>query len=158
LPADPAARGLDIFIHVSPEAAPGSTFELTAEVFGFATVTQALPLAGAVIEAGWDPESLGGDTPPPSVSTKTDASGRARLAVTMPRGKPEGITLLVAARHGGHSRVRSLIVVRTPPAWVTLHVADARVVPTSTISAWALVIASSGKPLSGVPVVISLLE
>src|SRR4029077_3061564 len=43
-------------------------------------------------------------------------------------------------------------------AAVELHTADRRVVPTSTISAWVRVVGTSGEPLAGAGVVVSLLE
>ncbi|MDF2693967.1 MAG: Large extracellular alpha-helical protein [Labilithrix sp.] len=158
LPPDPAARGLDLFIHVANEAAPGGIIELTAEAFGFATVAAAQPLPGATVEAGWDPESLGGVAAPPTVSARTDAEGRARLAIQVPPGGSSVLSLLVGARHGGHSRTHTVSVARSPASHVELHVADRRVVPMSTISAWARVAGISGKPLAGVPVTVSLLE
>jgi hypothetical protein len=158
LPPDPAARGLDLFLHVPPEAAPGATFDLTTEAFGFATVTQALPLGSATVEAGWDPESLDGAAAPPNITAKTDAAGRAQLSLVMPPGEPKALTLLVAARHGVHTRTRTLTVARTPASSVELHVADSRVVPGSTISAWGRVAGLSGRPLPNTPVVVSLLE
>lgn len=158
LPPDPAARGLDLFIHGATDAAPGGTIALTVEAFGFATVTDARPLAGAIVEAGWDPESLDGDAPPPTVTAKTDPDGRARLAVVVPPGPPASLSLLVGARHGGHARTHAVPIARGPSATVELHVADARVVPTSTISAWARVSSASGEPLAGAPLVVSLLE
>jgi hypothetical protein len=155
---DPAARGLDLFLHVASEVAPGGTVELDVEAFGFATVTDARPLSGAVIEAGWDPETIVSDTPPPTVTGKTDADGRAHLAVVVPAGVPANLSLLVGARHGIHSRTQSITIKRSVPAYVELHTGDARVVPTSTISAWARVSEISGKPLAGAGVLVSLLE
>lgn len=158
LPPDPAARGLDLFIHGATEAAPGGTIELTLEAFGFATVTDARPLPGAIVEAGWDPESLGGDAAPPTVTATTGPGGGARLSIVVPPGPPATLSLLVGARHGSHTRTHAVSVTRSPAATVELHVADARVVPTSTVSAWARVSSVSGKPLAGAPLVVSLLE
>ncbi|MBX3219239.1 MAG: hypothetical protein KF795_01895 [Labilithrix sp.] len=158
LPPDPAARGLDVFIHAATDAAPGGTIELTVEAFGFATVTDARPLPNAIVEAGWDPESLDGAAAPPTVTAKTDPDGRARLAVVVPPGRPGALSLLVGARHGSHTRTHSVAISRSPAMNVELHVADARVVPTSTISAWARVSSIAGKPLAGAPLVVSLLE
>ncbi len=158
LPADPAARGLDLFIHTPTEVAPGGSLELTTEVFGFASVTEARPLANAVVEVGWDPESLHGAAPPPNVEAKTDAEGRARLVVPVPSGSAASLSLLVGARSGSHSRTHSVTISRSPPSFIELHTADSRVVPTSTVSAWARVFGPSGKPLAGAPVIVSLLE
>ncbi|MBX3190795.1 MAG: hypothetical protein KF819_27605 [Labilithrix sp.] len=158
LPPDPAARGLDVFLDASPEAAPGGRLEITAKAFGFPTVTHAVPLAGAVIEVGWDPEALDGEAPPPSVVAKADADGRAHLAIDVPRGLPKLLPLLVAVRHGGHSRTRSVDIVRAPSATIELVTADTRVVPASTISAWVRVVSTSGDPLANAGVTISLIE
>src|SRR5262245_53219493 len=76
--SDPAARGLDVFVHVPPEAAPGGVVPVQIEAFGFPTAVTLAPLAQATVEVGWDPESLGpGITAaPPGVKAVTDASGR----------------------------------------------------------------------------------
>ena len=141
LPPDPAARGLDVYLHVASDAAPGGILELSAKAYGFPTVTQAVPLANAVIEAGWDPEHLDGEAPPPSVQATTDAEGRVKLAVEVPPGLPKTLFLLVGVRHGAHSRTQTVPVKRGVTASVELHTADRRVVPTSTISAWVRVLA-----------------
>ena len=158
LPPDPAARGLDVFVHVAPNAAPGGILELTARAYGFPSVTHAVPLAGATLEIGWDPEELDGAAPPPSVHATTDAEGRARLAIEVPKGLPRALALLVAVRHSGHVRTRSVAVARGATASIELHTADLRVVPTSTISAWVRVVGTAGEPLAGAGVVVSLLE
>ncbi len=158
LPADPAARGLDVFVHVAPNAAPGGILELTARAYGFPSVTHAVPLAGATLEIGWDPEELDGAAPPPSVHATTDSEGRARVAIEVPNGLPRALSLLVAVRHGGHARTRSVAVARGATSSVELHTADLRVVPTSTISAWVRVVGTAGEPLAGAGVVVSLLE
>ena len=158
LPPDPAARGLDVYVHVAPNAAPGGILELTAKAYGFPTVTHAVPLAGAALEIGWDPEELDGAAPPPSVHATTDAEGRAKIAIEVPRGLPRKLQLLVAVRHGGHTRTRSVPIARGATAAVELHTADRRVVPTSTVSAWVRVVGTAGEPLAGAGVVVSLLE
>ena len=158
LPPDPAARGLDVYLHVAPDAAPGGILELSAKAYGFPTVTHAVPLAGAVLEVGWDPEQLDGLAPPPSVQATTDSEGRARLSVEVPPGLPRQLQLLVAIRHGAHSRTQVVPVARGATASVELHTADTRVVPTSTISAWVRVLGTAGEPLAGAGVVVSLLE
>ena len=129
--------------------APGGTVELTAEAFGFATVSGARPLAGATIEVGWDPESLGGLTAPPTVTRETDAAGRARLAIEVPPGPPGELQLLVGVRHGPHARTHKVAIERSRPAFIELHTADARVVPMSTISAWGRVASLAGHPIAG---------
>lgn len=158
LPPDPAARGLDVYLHVASDAAPGGILELSAKAYGFPTVTQAVPLANAVIEVGWDPEQLDGDVPPPSVQATTDAEGRVKLAIDVPRGLPKELSLLVGVRHGSHSRTQTVPVKRGATASVELHTADRRVVPTSTISAWVRVLGTKGEPLADASVVVSLLE
>ena len=42
LAPDPAARGLDVFLHAPPAATPGGVLELTAEAIGFPVVTKPL--------------------------------------------------------------------------------------------------------------------
>ena len=158
LPPDPAGRGLDVYVHAPPNAAPGGILELTAKAYGFPTVTHAVPLSGATLEIGWDPEELDGQAPPPSVSATTDAEGRARLAVEVPPGLPRTLQLLVAIRHGAHARTRVVPVTRGATASLDLHTADTRVVPTSTVSAWVRVVGTAGEPLAGAGVVVSLLE
>ena len=158
LPPDPAARGLDVYVHAARTAAPGGILELTARAYGFPSVTHAVPLAGATLEIGWDPEELDGQAAPPSVHATTDSEGRARLVIEVPKGLPRALSLLVAVRHGGHARTRSVAVTRGATASVELHTADLRVVPTSTISAWVRVVGTAGEPLAGAGVVVSLLE
>ncbi len=58
-PKAPAARGLDVFVHLPQTAAPGSTVPVQLQVIGFSTVTTAEPLPEATVEAVWDPKSLG---------------------------------------------------------------------------------------------------
>ena len=66
-PEDPAARGLDIFLHAPLEVAPGTMLPVSILSYGFPQVTRAVPLAHADIEAGWDPETLDGTSVlPPS--------------------------------------------------------------------------------------------
>src|SRR5215212_11373592 len=66
--ADPAARGLDLFVDLSGRGAPGAKVPLQIQAYGFPTAVTLAPLAGAAIEAVWDPESLGpgvSQAPPP---------------------------------------------------------------------------------------------
>lgn len=159
--SDPAARGLDLFVHVPEGAAPGSRLPLQLEAFGFPTAITLSPLAGASVEAGWDPEHLGPgvSVAPPSVRATTDASGRARLDLPVPDGDERALELLVAVRSGGHARTRSVKIHRGALRAVALHVADTRVVPGSTLSAWVMVTsASSGEPAAGAPVELALVE
>ena len=78
-------------------------------VFGFPRVSALAPLAGATIEATWDPESLGKKvaSAPPVVSAKSDAEGRAHLEVDVPHGAGS-LKLLLSARFGEHQRTREL--------------------------------------------------
>src|SRR4051812_24855476 len=55
----PVARGLDLFIHVPDHAAALGVVPLQVEALGFPTVVSLVPLAGASVEATWDPEHLG---------------------------------------------------------------------------------------------------
>ncbi|MBS2017221.1 MAG: hypothetical protein JST00_30340 [Deltaproteobacteria bacterium] len=158
LPPDLAARGLDVFLHVSDTAVPGGRIEIVAKAYGFPSITQAVPLPSATIEAGWDPETLDGTAPPPNVLATTDGEGRARLGLDVPRGKAGKLGVLVAVRHGGHSRVRTLDVTRGTPARITIHTADTRVVPTSTISAWVRAVGPSEEPLVDRSVIVQLEE
>lgn len=158
VPPDPAARGLDVYVHVAPGAAPGGVVELVAKAYGFPSVTHAVPLAGATLEIGWDPEELDGQAPPPSVVTRTDGEGRARIAIGVPRGLPRKLQLLVAVRHGSHARTRIIPIARGTSAGIEIHTAERRVVPSSTISAWVRVVGTGGEPLADTGVIVSLLE
>lgn len=158
---DPAARGLDVFIHVPDRAAPGSLVPVQIEAFGFSTIVTPAPLAGAIVEAGWDPEGLGAQVSvvPPSVHATTDAEGRSQLWVPVPHGDVAALTLLIGVRHGGHSRTQSVTIQRGSLRSVALRVADTQVVPGSAISAWIMVTdASTGDPTPQAPVTIELLE
>lgn len=160
-PPDPAARGLDVFLHAPSEAAPGSVLSVEREALGFPTVVTLTPLAGATLEAGWDPESLGpnASSAPPSVRAIADAGGRTRLDVPVPVGDERTLTLLVGVRSGAHSRTRSFAVKRVKPYEVGLYVPDTRVVPGGETSAWVLVTsATSGAPVGSVPVELALTE
>jgi hypothetical protein len=159
--SDPAARGLDLFVHVPEGAAPGSRVPIQLEAFGFPTAITLAPLSGATVEAGWDPELLGPgvSAAPPSVRVTTDATGRARLEMPVPDGDERSLELLVAVRSGSHERTRRLKIHRGVMHSVALHVADARVVPGSAVSAWVMVTsASSGEPAASAPIELSLVE
>ena len=158
---DPAARGLDAFVHFAPQAGSLDRFPLQILVYGFATVRTASPLPGAKVEASWDPETLGPDAErvPEPVATLTNAGGQARLEVVMPPGPPGKLRLLIGLRYGAHERTRTVEVARQPTLDVVLQVAEHRVVPGSTIPAWVLVQnAASGAPVASVPLELSLLE
>ena len=109
--ADPAARGLDAFIHAPDLASPGSRVPVQIQAFGFPTAISLTPLADVTVEAAWDPEHLGpGITrAPPSVKAKTDSAGRAHLEVEVPDGDERDLSLLVGVR------VIPVIVTRLAP-------------------------------------------
>ena len=159
--ADPAARGLDVFVHVPGRAAPGSSVPVQIEAFGFPTAITLTPLASATIEAAWDPEHLGpGITrSPPSVKATTDSAGRAHLDVAVPEGDERALSLLVGVRTGSHERTRRISIKRSAAHTLALHVADTRVVPGSMVSAWVVVTqAATGEPAATTPVELALLE
>ncbi len=157
----PAARGIDLFLHMPDSAAPGSLVPVQILAYGFPTATTLTPLTNAPIEAVWDPESLGPNvtSAPPPVAGTTDDKGRLTLRVPMPDGDARALTLLVGARAEGRARTRLAKVHRGALHEVALHVTDRRVVPGSAISAWVTVShAATGDPIAGAPVEIALLE
>jgi Alpha-2-macroglobulin family len=157
---DPAARGLDLFVHAPDQVAPGGTLPIAVEAVGFTSVVTPVRLAHAVVEAAWNPETLGKvSSVPPPVKVTTDGDGRAHLDVPMPDGDEGDLELLLGVRSGQHTRTRALKVHRTRLLDTQLHVPDPYVVPGSTISAWVLVkSASTGEPVGGAPVHVALLE
>ncbi|RLB64268.1 MAG: hypothetical protein DRI90_04995, partial [Deltaproteobacteria bacterium] len=160
-PSDPAARGLDLFVHLPTSAAPGAAVPVQVQALGFPTVTTAKPLAGAAIEAVWDPRSLGKNisVAPPPVRGTTDTMGRAHLDVRIPDGPERDLILLIGVRSGSHHRTRTVKVTRLRAYDVSLFVTDDKVVPGSTISTWVLVRkATTQQPVASLPVRLSLLE
>lgn len=158
---DPARRGLDVFVHVPDQGAPGGTIPLQIEAFGFPSVVTLQPLGAAAVEAAWDPESLGPgiSVAPLSVRATTDSAGRAHLDVPIPDGDVRDLQLLVGVRSGEHERTRKVKIHRGRAADVALHVVDSHVVPGSSISAWVVVTrAATGEPLAKQPMEIRLLE
>jgi hypothetical protein len=158
---DPAARGLDMFLHVPTVAAPGASVPVQAQALGFPTVVNILPLPDATIEAVWNPETLGPGVSkaPAPVHATTDKSGRVHLDVPMPEGDERDLELLVSLKSGAHERTRKLMVKRDRANDVGLYVPDSRVVPGSSISAWVLVRSkASGEPSANTPVELALLE
>ncbi len=158
---DPARRGLDVFIHVPDQGAPGGTIPLQIEAFGFPSVVALQPLGAAAVEAAWDPESLGPgiNVAPASVRATTDSAGRAHLDVPIPDGDVRELRLLVGVRSGAHERTRTVKIRRGRAADVALHVVDSRVVPGSSISAWVVVTrAATGEPMGKQAMEIRLLE
>ncbi len=159
--ADPARRGLDVFVHVPDQGAPGGTIPLQIEAFGFPSVVALQPLASAAVEAAWDPESLGPglSVAPAAIRATTDSAGRAHLDVPIPEGDVRDLRLLIGVRSGAHERTRTVKIHRGRAADVELHVVDTRVVPGSSISAWVVATrASTGEPLGRQPMEIRLLE
>ncbi len=158
--SDPAARGLDMFVHAPARIAAGARLPVQVRVFAFPRVSTLAPLAGATIEATWDPESLGKKmaAAPPIVSAQSDDAGRGHLDVDVPPGRGP-LKLLLSVRFGEHQRTRELPIERLPARAVDLRISDGAVVPGGTLSAWAFVRdAVSGKAISAVPVDVELLE
>jgi len=160
-PADLAARGLDVFVHAPQQGAPGDTLPVQIQAYGFPTVNTVVGLAGAAVEATWDPESLGpeaGSVPPP-VRATADGAGRVHLEVPVPPGPARELALLIGVRSGAHERTRAIKVNRIRAHEIRLHVAERAVVPGSTIPAWVLLRDSTTeKPVAGAVVEVSLLE
>jgi len=154
---DPASRGLDLFLHVPPEVSPGAEVPLQVVAYAFPSVTRAVPLPMATLEAQWDPEQV--KVAGPSVHATTDAEGRTQLSIPMPPGDEEALPLLVGVRFGAHQRTRTLTIKRGPTAEVDLELPDTRVVPGSTISAYIRATsAQTGLPLVGQRLDLDLVE
>jgi hypothetical protein len=78
---DKLARGLDVFTQMPSQAPSGATLPVQIQAFGFPTVTKAVPLPLAKIEAAWDPRSLGpASVAPGSVEVTADASAMHKVA------------------------------------------------------------------------------
>lgn len=157
---DPAARGLDVFLHMPERAAPGGILSVQAQVYGFPTVTSLTPLPGAVLEAVWDPESLGKNAPSvASVQAVADKAGRVHLEVPVPEGDARELQLLIGIQSGEHRRTRSVKVARVRPYDVSVYISDTRVVPGTLVPAWVLVRnATTQTPTPRAPVELTLLE
>ncbi len=158
---DPAARGLDLFLHVPGQAPPRGILPVQVEAIGFPTAVTTQPLANVTIEAVWNPEHLGThvSVAPPAVRVNADATGRAHLDVPVPDGDEMELELLVGVRSGAHTRTQAVKVKRVRPYDVALFVPDRRVVPGSTISAWVLVTSAlSGTPVPRAPLTLRLGE
>jgi hypothetical protein len=136
---DPAARGLDLFVHAPKTVPSGATLPVQVRVYGFPTVSTLTPLAGATVEAAWDPESLGEKvaTAPEPVEIACDAAGRGHLEILVPPGRST-LKLLVSARWQGHERTRTLEVERSQRHELDLRVSDTDVVPGGKVSAWVV--------------------
>jgi len=158
---DPAARGLDVFVHVPTAVPSGGVLPVLIEAFGFPSVQTAEPLSDADVQVVWDPEYLGPHVAvaPAPLGGKTLAKGRLILNVPVPRGDAIAMRLLVRVRHGDHERVRTVTVQRTSRRKLQLFVGDTHVVPGSTISTWVLVEnAITKKPVAQSDVVVKLVE
>lgn len=155
--ASPAARGLDLFMFGATTAPSGALLPLEVVVLGFPKVTRLEPLADAVVEAVWDPTSVGADLPP--IRGRTDRFGRTILQVPVPEGSPAALSLLLRAAGGGRERTRTLSIQRTRTRSLRMYVADTAVVPGSVVSAW-LVAGRAGEttPLPYATVEVELLE
>ena len=136
---DPAARGLDLFLHAPPSVPSGGTWPVQVRVFGFPTVATLTPLAGATVEATWDPETLGdkASAVPKPVETTCDGAGRGHLDIAVPPGRGK-LNLLVSARWQGHERTRTLEVERLQSHALDLRVNDTAVVPGGKLAAWVV--------------------
>lgn len=155
--ASPAARGLDMFLFGATTAPGGAVLPLEVVVLGFPKVTRLEPLADAVVEAVWNPASVGADLPP--VRGRTDRLGRTILEVRVPEGAPASLSLLLRAAGGGRERTRTLTIQRTRARSLRLYVADTRVVPGSVVSAWLVAgLAGETTPLPYAAVEVELLE
>ncbi len=160
-PADPAARGLDLFVHAPEHALSGSVLRVDVEAYGFAQVTSPSPLPGAEIRAAWDPETLAleGGGPPPEITVRADASGDASLDVPVPAGAARALSLILQVRHAEHVRTRTLKVQRVAEERVALRIPDTRVVPGSELPVWAaLTSEATGRAIAGAEIEIALAD
>jgi|GEM_PF-1471208 len=160
-PADPAARGLDVFVHAPQQGVPGDTLPVQIQAYGFPTVDTVVPLAGAVVEATWDPERLGPEahSVPVPVRATADGAGRVHLDLPVPPGPAGELALLIGVRSGVHERTRTMKIKRVRAHEIRLHVAERSVVPGSTIPAWVLLRDSTtDRPVAGAVAEVSLLE
>ncbi len=158
---DPAARGLDAFVHGAGAAPSGGVVRLDVETFGFEQITTPAPLGGVAIDAAWDPVSFGEAkaSAPPAVHVESDANGRAIVVVPVPEGDARELKLLVGLRHGAHARTRVINVSRTKAIKAAVHVSQRAVVPGSTVPAWIHVTrATSDNPVQNANVDVSLFE
>src|ERR1039457_1487345 len=57
---DPAARGMDLFLHAPKSVPSGGTWPVQVRVFGFPTVSTLASLAGATLAAAAGPGTPGG--------------------------------------------------------------------------------------------------
>jgi hypothetical protein len=136
---DPAARGMDLFLHAPKSVPSGGTWPVQVRVFGFPTVSTLASLAGATVEAAWDPESLGDKAAvvPKPIAITCDEAGRGHLDMAVPPGRGK-LNLLVSAHWQGHERTRTLEVERSQRHDLDLRVNDTDVVPGGKLSAWVV--------------------
>ncbi len=176
VPAD-TERGLDVWAHMPAEATSGGVLPINLLALGFPTASTTRPIAGATVEATWDPESLvePGASPskkikkpqpspkpavaPPTVGATTDGAGRATLELAVPEGSERSIKLLLSVSANGKQRVREIDVQRRASTNLRLFVSDTRVVPGSEVIAWLLLGGEDGaKPTPNMPVEVRLLQ
>ncbi len=152
-PSDPAARGLDAYVELPSSAPAGSKIIVALRTFGFPTAVEPAPLGEVNVEAVW----RGSDALPASIVT--DRDGLASLELTVPDGKTEAASLLLAFSQGGHRRTRTFEIARAPKLEIELHIQEREVTPGSRIPAWVLVRdLETGAPAPNVDVMLKLSE
>lgn len=180
VPAD-TERGLDIWVHAPSRATGRSTVSINVLALGFPTAKSTRALAGAVVEATWDPESLIEPSPrakdakskdrkakdqpqkpvaaPPAVRATSDAEGRATLELPVPEGSERPLVALVSVSANGKQRVREIKIERLSPATLSVFVSETRVVPGSEVVAWVLLASDDGaRPIPGAAIEVRLLQ
>jgi hypothetical protein len=150
-----SSRGVDLWLYGPSSAPAGGRLDLSVVALGFPTATTLTPLAGASVEAAWDPTSLTGDdepkpavAPPPVVAT-TDVGGSALLAIPVPPGRALAMRLIVRVKVGDKERTKELTVQRRRPDSAELFVSDTAVVPGTEVTAWALFDGERARPPGG---------
>ena len=158
-PRDPAARGLDAFVHAPDSAPQGGFLPVDLEVVGYSSPLRAAPLAGAEVEAVWDGDLLGpGVRAPSPIRVTTDNAGKAQFRVPIPPGE-EATLKLLGLRSGEHQRTRAIEVTRIKADEVKLYVTEDRVVPGGETTAWVRVTRlASGAPVVGAALELALSE
>lgn len=153
--ADPAARGLDVFLVGPSWGVPGARLSFVARAIGYRTVTGGAPLAGAKISMAWDATEVPDAAP---VVATADASGRATLALVMPAVR-DTAHLLVTIESGTHSRTRTFEVAPRADREVEVAVSDSAVVPGTQVGAWVRVRdRAGGRRVDGAPVLVEMVD